>query len=419
MIIMMSGLSNTMHAQDPVKQVPNGTDGLMLDVRNDSTKNVVKALPVNEFEGKVAAFRIGMGMIYDFGTYAQSDVFKQQMDSANLTVAPAAKLRDFRVLGSLRFKTKRDLSLKFAYMWDGANQAWLVRESGVTIGVPELAGHVFIGRTKEGYSMVKVMNGHSPWTSERQMAIDIIPILADGIKWFGHLPKSTVFWNLGVYNDIISKRQSFSTFHWQAVARVGFLPINNKENSEVLHVAANLRYGEPEDGKFTAKSRPESNIMPQIMNTGEFKASTTNDYGGEIYYSKKNFMVGSEFAVHKFNSSAGNHTFIGGDVMLSYMFTGGIRPYNPGASIYGFVPVKKSVFKGGLGEVEGVLHFSSFSLNSGSIKGGEFWKMTSMVNWYMTKVIRWEFIYGYGVFNRYNLTGPVQFFETRIQFTMM
>ena len=146
-----------------------------------------------------------------------------------------------------------------------------VRETGLTIGVPELAGHIFIGRTKEGYSMVKVMNGHSPWTAERQMALDVIPILADGIKWFGYLPKSRIFWNLGYYNDVISKGQGFSTYAWQYDARVGWLPFYNKEKNKVLHIAANLRYGKPVDGKITLKSRPESNPAPQIINTGHLQ----------------------------------------------------------------------------------------------------------------------------------------------------
>jgi phosphate-selective porin OprO/OprP len=42
-----------------------------------------------------------------------------------------------------------------------------------------------------------------------------------------------------------------------------------------------------------------------------------------------------------------------------------------------------------------------------------------MVNWYMSKVMRMEFVYGYGVLDRYNLKGTVQFFQSRIQFTIM
>ena len=125
--------------------------------------------------------------------------------------------------------------------------------------------------------------------------------------------------------------------------------------------------------------------------------------------------------MHKFYSpeSGGDHTFYGGDVVLSYIFTGGIRPYNTVGSLYGFVPVKKPVFKGGLGEIEGVVRFSTFNLNDGSIKGGQFWKITTVANWYLTRVTRLELIYGYGVLDRFNLRGAVQFFESRIQFTVM
>ena len=176
------------------------------------------------------------------------------------------------------FKTKRTISWKFGIMYDGDKKIWMIRETGLTIGVPELTGHIFIGRTKEGYSMVKVMNGHSPWAAERQMALDVIPILADGIKWFGYLPKSRVFWNLGYFNDFISKGQGFSTYAWQYDARVGWLPIYNKEKNKVLHIAANLRYGKPLDGKITLKSRPESNPAPQIINTGSFAADQFHSY---------------------------------------------------------------------------------------------------------------------------------------------
>jgi len=83
------------------------------------------------------------------------------------------------------------------------------------------------------------------------------------------------------------------------------------------------------------------------------------------------------------------------------------------------VPVKRSVFKGGWGEWEGVLRFSTLDLDDGEIKGGKFWRITPMVNWYMTKVIRMEFVYGYGVLDRYHLKGAVQFYQARIQFTLL
>jgi len=316
--------------------------------------------------------------------------------------------------------TKRTIAWKFAYMYDGNEKVWMLRESGITVGVPELKGHIFVGRTKEGFSMIKVMNGHSPWGYERQMALDVIPILADGIKWFGMLPKSKIFWNLGYYNDFISKGQGFSTFSSQYVARIGWLPVNNAEKKQTLHIATNLRYAKPLDGKITLKSRPESNNTPQLINTGSFETDNSNHIGAEVYYTNNRITIGSEVVTHNFNSDKGeDHKFYGGNVMLSYSLTGGMRPYRTEGSIFGFVPVQRSIFKGGLGEIEAVVAASTLNLNSGTIKGGQMWRITPMINWYLSRVIRWEFIYGYGILDRYGLKGKVQFFESRIQFTVM
>jgi len=400
------------------KQVPNGTDGLMLNVPPvDST---VKKMPPNEFVGSAATFKIGIGYIHDAVTYVKSDEFNKQLDSAKLSMDPMIKVRDFRVLGSGVFRTKRPLSFKFAFMYDGDKETWMVRESGLTIGVPELFGNIFIGRTKEGYSMVKVMNGHSPWTAERQMALDVVPILADGIKWFGSLPKSKIFWNLGYYNDILSEGQGFSTFKWQTVARVGWLPYYDKEKQRVLHIAANFRYGEPLNGQMTLKSRPESNPSPFLINTGSFAADHSTSTGGEIYYSTGRLLLGSEMMVHKFNADGeDSHSFFGGDIVATYMLTKTKRPYNTSSSVFGFVKVNSSVFKRGWGEWEAVLRYSTLDLDDKSIKGGKFWRITPMINWYMTKNLRSEFVYGYGIWDRYNLKGPVQFFQYRIQLTVL
>ena len=116
------------YGQTGAKQIPNGTDGLVLEVR-DSTAIRINQLPPNEFEGSHSTFRIGLGLIYDLTTYRQTDEFKSQMDSLGFSLGPTSGLRDFRILGSGRLKTQRSISWKFAYMWDGNENAWLVRDS--------------------------------------------------------------------------------------------------------------------------------------------------------------------------------------------------------------------------------------------------------------------------------------------------
>ncbi len=113
--------------------------------------------PQLNLRASILPFRVGLGFIGDFTAYSQSATFKQQMDSLNIDLDPRYQTRDFRVLGSGRFLlTKRHIAWKFAFMYDGDEKVWMVRESGLTVEVPELKGHFFLGRTKEGWSMIKV-----------------------------------------------------------------------------------------------------------------------------------------------------------------------------------------------------------------------------------------------------------------------
>ena len=105
--------------------------------------------------------------------------------------------------------------------------------------------------------------------------------------------------------------------------------------------------------------------------------------------------------------------------MVSYFITGETRPYSTASGIYGFTPVARPVFKGGPGAWEVLLRYSNFDLDDGPVHGGKFWKITPMVNWYLSKEVRLEFAYGYGVLDRFNLKGATQFFQTRLQVTLL
>ncbi len=181
----------------------------------------------NELDGPVTTFRFGAGFLYEGAWFAQDEASKGQFE-----LEPEDKVRDFRLLFKGRFKTKRQVTWTCGVMYDGASESWLVRETGVMIAVPELWGHFFIGRTKEGFSLNKVMSGYAGWTMERATINDAtIPILADGIKWLGYLPKQRLLWNLGWYVDWLSHDQSFSSYSHQFVARVAWLPIAREQGA--------------------------------------------------------------------------------------------------------------------------------------------------------------------------------------------
>ena len=401
--------------EDTTKIIPDGTEGEMLEVvKTDTLPTDLKKDRWRLFPGKVTSFKLGGGFLYDFVAYSQDDISKRQTDSLGKVLEPTFAVRDFRLTISGQFRTKRTISWKAGLLYDGTSRTWLVRETGLMVGVPELWGSIFVGRTKEGFSLNKVMVGYGGWTMERQMAIDVIPILADGVKWLGYLPKKRIFWNVGIYADWFSKGQSFSTYKSQFAARIGWLPIYSDKT--VLHTGINYRYGKVANGEINLRSRPESNPSPYFIETGKFSADRSNSYGAEVYYRPGSLMLGSEIYRHQFHSTQkDNPVFIGGDAVVSYILTGEIRPYYTSTGIFGFVPVKRPVFKGGPGAWEVLVKFSTYELNGSIMKGGKLWKITPMVNWYLTRYLRLEICYGYGVLDRFNMKGATHFFQSRIQ----
>lgn len=397
--------------------VPDGTQGETMKIRDaDTVPDRLTLENWNQFHGPLTTLKIGGGFLYEFAGYSQDETAKQQIDSSGADLEPTFKLRDFRITMSGRVKTKRFITWKAGIMYDGPTRSWFIRETGIMFGVPELSGHIFIGRTKEGFSLNKVMNGYAGWTMERQMALDVIPILADGVKWMGYLPKQRLFWNVGVFVDWLSKAQSFSTYSWQFVTRVGWLPVYSEGGEKLLHLGVSYRYGVPEGQEIRVRSRPEANPAPYFIDTDKFPADHSNHIGGEVYFTSGPLMLGTEYYFHMFNSpEKDNPIFQGGDIVASYIITGESRPYSTVSGIYAFVPVNKSVFDGGPGAWEAVFRFSTLDLDSGTLNGGKFWRITPMINWYLSENVRFELAYGYGVLDRFNKTGATHFFQSRIQ----
>ena len=415
LIVLLLLMHEQSFSQIQTGVVPDGTQGETFRINKADT--IAQPLTFenwNQFNGPFSTLKIGGGFLYEYGTYVQDEVSKEQVEMTS-----GFRVRDFRVTLSGRVKSKRFITWRAGIMYDGPSKSWFVRETGVMIGVPELSGNIFVGRTKEGFSMNKVMVGYAGWGLERQMGIDIIPILADGVKWLGYLPKQRILWNLGVFTDWLSYKQSFSTYSWQTAARIGWLPVYSDDGKNIFHVAVNARYGKTTDGEFRAKSRPEAFTAPFFVDTDIFPADHSVHLGGEAYYRTGSWMFGGEYYSHKFSSpETGDPLFHGGEAMVSYIITGESRPYSTVTGIYGFVPVNKPVFKGGPGAWEVILRITNIDLDGGTLTGGKFWRITPMVNWYLSENVRLELAYGYGVLDRFNMKGATQFFQTRIQLSL-
>ena len=365
----------------------------------------------NHYDGDFFHIRLGGGYLYDGAAYSQNAASEQQFD-----LTPDTKLRDARFVIKGGWKSERPISFSLGLMWDMPTHSFLWRETGIMIAVPEIWGSIFVGRTKEGFSLNKVMVGYAGWTMERTEANDaMIPILADGIKWLGYVPEKHILWNLGFYGDWVSEGQTFSTYAHQLVGRFAWVPEENEDT--VLHLGVSLRQGQVEDGQLQLRSKPEAFPAPYFIDTGKFPATSTKMAGLEAYYRPRSLLVGGEYFFQSVNSPQEDNPFFhGGNAVVSWLPTGEIRAYNTKGGFFNQISPLRPVFQGGPGAWELVANFSYIDLDSRAITGGKFWRFTPMVNWHMSDNVRLELAYGYGSLNRFGIAGGVtQFFQARIQ----
>jgi phosphate-selective porin OprO/OprP len=355
----------------------------------------------------------GAGLLFDVAAYSQDSVSKEQFPDLN----PQFKLRDARVLLGGRFKTKRPFTWQLGAMYDAVTHKWLVRQSGLMVAVPEIYSHFFIGRAKEGFSLNKVMVGYDGWSMERLPFTDAtVPLLADGIKWLGYIPTSHWFWNLGAFMDALSEGQSFSTYNYQFVVRTGFVPLAGDTSGTLLHIAMNFRIGDVNNDTLQLRSKPEAFPAPYFIDTKKFPAQSALAFGPELYYRPGRVLLGGEYYWQKVSSpQTGNPWFHGGEAVVAWLATGETRRYNLVGNYFKEVSPDSTVIQGGPGAWAPMIKFSYSNLTNGPVQGGIFWRVTPMINWYLTDNLRLEFAYGYGVLTQVGTKGATQFFQSRIQ----
>ena len=368
----------------------------------------------NEFDGKWASIRFGAGFLVDYAGYAQDEGSRAQF-----TLSAGGKVRDARVLlkGRLKFP-KRKVTWSAGFMYDGANDVWLVRQTGIQIDLPEIAGNVFIGRQKEGFSVSKIMVGYHGFGIERMPMNDAsVQLLADGVKVTGYSARRRWTWNFGLFGDGLSENQSFSIADRQFIGRFVWQPILSGEGrGNLLHLGIAGRWAKADDGQLQPRSRPENNLAPYFVDTGKFAASSSSMTGLELYYRPGPLLIGAEYMFQNVEAPEnGDPYFHGGEITVAWLATGETRSYNRAGGYFNAASPARSVFSGGPGAWEIVTRFSYIDLVSGPLEGGRFWRFTPMVNWHLDDTVRLALVYGYGSLDRFSTVGRTHFFQTRLQ----
>src|SRR5262245_16398186 len=242
----------------------------------------------NEYEGPWFTARLGGGFLYDTANYSQDADSDSQLD-----FEPEQYVRDSRLVLKGRLGSSSRVRYTIGYMYDPApeKRTWFWRQTGIYVDLPEIGGDVFIGRTKEGISMNKMMVGYNGWTQERATANDaFLPILADGIQLRGSVADRGIAWNVGLYGDEYTETESFNKNDNTFVAGGVWQPFHGK-SEDILHFGLGYRYGTDEDGQMQYKSKPESFSGPAVIDTGKFDVDHTQTVVAEAYYERGSLFL--------------------------------------------------------------------------------------------------------------------------------
>ncbi len=358
------------------------------------------SLHFNQFDFGITTFQYGFGVLIDFATYVQDEASHEQID-----MDPAFILRDMRLLLRGRIRGAGGLTWQTGLMYDRPTNTIRFRQTGLVMPLPKPWGRLFLGRTKEGVSLNKVMVGYYGWTMERYAFSDAtLPILADGLKWYGYTPNLHLIWSVGGFTDWLAHIESFSKDEKELAVRLGWVPLLDDTGSRVLHLGINARVTEPAGGTIRFRARPESFSAPYAIDTGNIESTSTRSLGWEAYFQSGRWLTGTEYTFMETRSEPkGDPVFNGGDIFVSRLLGPGTRAYNSegGGFFDNVIPDEsRSISSGGPGLWELVLRFSYADLDDGLVQGGTFWRITPMANWHLSSHVRMEFAYGYGVLKR-------------------
>ena len=121
------------------------------------------------------------------------------------------------------------------------------------------------------------------------------------------------------------------------------------------------------------------------------------------------------FLPERQGAGIGQSYFHGGEVFVSWLMTGEVRSYNTRGGYFNRISPQRPVFQAGRAPGRSWRRGAYADLDDGTFTGGKFWRVTPMLNWYLSDRLRLGIAYGYGSLNRFSTIGKTQFFQTRIQ----
>jgi phosphate-selective porin OprO/OprP len=232
--------------------------------------------------------------------------------------------------------------------------------------------------------------------------------------------ESRLTWQLGWFADTQAQPVGdASESVTRVVGRLTGLPIlgDDSVRPELLHLGMSASFVQSNQ-QVRYRSRPESFLAPEIVDTGDIGASGAGVLGLEAAWVDGSLSLQSELLGSKVEASdQGTPLLFGLYAMGSLFLTGEARPYDRTSAVFGAVVPNRplSWTSPGLGAWEVAGRVSYIDLSDDGVRGGEVFTLMAGVNWYWNRYVRLLFEYGFSDARDGPQTGGLHIFQTRLQ----
>jgi phosphate-selective porin OprO/OprP len=335
------------------------------------------------------SFKVGIAALYDYTGFDQDPPSIAQVGK----VENGWNVRDARLIfrGSVGKEYKMSYVFAAAYKGFDANPArlWDIVDAYLIFPLGSKRTTVSIGKMKQSFAYEMVGDAGNLPQQERLLS----PFFVSrdlGVKVNHYLKNQRMTFAAGVYDGAWLRDNTSQHAGVDFSARVTGLAWDEHKDNRFLHLAVAYRYVGADDGQLRYKGRPESNVGPNYVDTGNFEADHANHLGFEAFLNVKNISLLGEYN-HAWVSSAvnGNPQFFGAYVTGSWVITGETRPYD---RTVGYA--RRVIPRHRYGAFEAVARFGHVDLDDGLIRGGKFNKSYLGLNWWASR--QWKFGIGWG-----------------------
>ncbi len=414
------------------------TDGLPasdLAKRVADLENAMKKAAEKEAEAKTKAaakptINVGGRVFLDWALFNQSAASRADLgDAQDATFFRTARLHaEGEMFDVFEYKIEMD----FAGRDDADLQRTLFKD--VYLGVKDLPmlGRLRVGHFKEPFSLEELTSARFISFMERGLPNALVPQRNVGVMSLNHNESQTVTWAFGAFRQLdenppFRQDDGGSAF----TARATWLPWYDEpsEGRGLLHLGLAYRYLDFDNPVQRVRQRPEINVGPRVVDTGNFGNNVNAHFvGPEVAFVYGPFSAQAELVASQFERTGGSNdaNFNGMYVYVSYFLTGENRAYKRSEGRFDRIKPLENFFRvrtgdgdvgTGRGAWEVLYRYSNLDLQNvdAAVLGGYAADHTFGLNWYLNPNMRimWNYIHTEPSLLH---TEPMDIFAMRAQF---